>query len=423
MPATGNTGMRAARLTARTRLTLVTSALILAMGGAMVVLISIMIRYLPSYNFSTATAVTGARLEAVPGVTLAPTTTAPAPVPAGVAVAIGEVSSPEDLFRAALVIGITALVLLGALGIALSYVMAGRILRPLRDLDRAAARAASGELSHRLAPTGARDEFTGLATTFDTMLERLEQIFAAHERFAANASHELRTPLGTTALLLDVARGGNVDADTADLLEKLAVTNARNLTIVDALLDLATIGANPPAHEDTDLADLAAHALEEHASTASERGIDVRRDLDPAPLSGDPVLLGRLTDNLVRNALRHGTPDGWLSIDTTTLPDGHTVLRVENAGERLSPDQITRLTEPFFRVRTRLASPAPVPASPAPDSRASTATKTRGTHTDTHGLGLALVDAIVAAHHGALLLEPGSAGGLRVTVTLPGTAN
>ncbi|WP_081864170.1 sensor histidine kinase [Mycetocola saprophilus] len=402
--------VRPARFTARTRLTLVTSGLILAMGTAMVVLISIMIRYLPSYNFGTVTtsplSTTGqATLVPVPGATL-PTT---APAPAGVAVAIGEVSSPEDLFRAALVIGITALVLLGALGIFLSYVMAGRILRPLRDLDRAASRAAAGELSHRLAPTGARDEFTGLATTFDTMLERLEQTFAAHERFAANASHELRTPLGTTALLLDVARDGNVDPETAALLDKLAVTNTRNLIIVDALLDLATIGANPPGHEETNLADIATQVLAEQAEAAANRGIDMRPDLGSAPLRGDKVLLSRLTDNLVRNAIRHGDAGGWLSVGTTMLPDASALLRVENSGEELAPEQITRLTEPFFRVRARLAEPVASVGSGSDNQRPA----------DTHGLGLALVDAIVTAHHGSLVLEPGRAGGLRVTVTIP----
>lgn len=405
--------MRPARFTARTRLTLVTSGLILAMGTAMVVLISIMIRYLPSYNFGAVSATrintdVQASLVPVPGATLNQSTVT---APAGVAVAIGEVSSPEDLFRAALVIGITALVLLGALGIFLSYVMAGRILRPLRDLDRAASRAAAGELSHRLAPTGARDEFTGLATTFDTMLERLEQTFAAHERFAANASHELRTPLGTTALLLDVARDGNVDPETAALLDKLAVTNTRNLTIVDALLDLATIGANPPGHEETDLADIAAPVLAEQAEAAATRDIDVRSELGPAPLRADAVLLSRLTDNLVRNAIRHGDSGGWLSVSTTALPDGSARLRVENSGEALAHEQITRLTEPFFRVRARLADPA------APTRGATTSPTGRGT--DTHGLGLALVDAIVSAHHGTLHLEAGSAGGLCVTVTLP----
>lgn len=411
--------MRPARFTARTRLTLVTSGLILAMGTAMVVLISIMIRYLPSYNFRTAALADGtagsigASLVPVPGATLDPSTTTTAPAPAGVAVAIGEVSSPEDLFRAALVIGITALVLLGALGIFLSYVMAGRILRPLRDLDRAASRAAAGELSHRLAPTGARDEFTGLATTFDTMLERLEQTFAAHERFAANASHELRTPLGTTALLLDVARDGNVDPETAALLDKLAVTNTRNLTIVDALLDLATIGANPPGHEETDLAGLATQVLAEQAEAAANRDIDVRSDLGSAPLRGDTVLLSRLTDNLVRNAIRHGAAGGWLRVSTNTLPDGSARLRVENSGETLAPEQITRLTEPFFRVRARLAEPVPSPGAGSGSQR----------QADTHGLGLALVDAIATAHHGTLHLEAGSSGGLCVTVTLPGDAS
>ena len=110
-----------------------------------------------------------------------------------------------ELLGAILRSAVGALLLLAVVSGTVGWVLAGRMLRPLSSMNAAAKRAASGDLSQRLALSGPRDEIHDLADTFDTMLASLERSFSVHRRFAANASHELRTPLATTQTMIDVA--------------------------------------------------------------------------------------------------------------------------------------------------------------------------------------------------------------------------
>ena len=87
----------------------------------------------------------------------------------------------------------------------LGWYVSGRVLRPVRAITETARRASDQHLGERLALTGAQDELKELADTFDDMLERLDQAFAAQRRFVANASHELRTPLTVMRTAIDVA--------------------------------------------------------------------------------------------------------------------------------------------------------------------------------------------------------------------------
>ena len=149
-------------------------------------------------------------------------------------------------------VGVLALlvVLSGTVG----WVLAGRMLRPLSSMNTAAKRAASGDLSQRLALAGPRDEIHDLADTFDHMLASLERSFSVHRRFAANASHELRTPLATTQTMIEVALS-DPGASTEDLrrvLGRVLETNRSNRETIDALLDLADAQSGRLAREDVD---------------------------------------------------------------------------------------------------------------------------------------------------------------------------
>lgn len=260
------------------------------------------------------------------------------------------------------------LVALAAIGLTGGWFLAGWILRPLTDINEAARLAATGKLDHRIRLAGRSDEFKALADNFDHMLERLDDAFASQERFAANASHELRTPLTVTATMLDVARA----EDDSELLQRLQRTNARAISLTEALLRLADANAVTAAFEPLDLAEVV-------------RELGVEGDLRPAPVRGDPELLTQLVENLVRNAHQHGTGDIQVSTAGTTL-------RVENAGPVLEAPE--RLVEPFLRGGGRTAGGG-------------------------HGLGLALVARITEVHGGTLELLPRDGGGLVVTVALP----
>jgi signal transduction histidine kinase len=292
------------------------------------------------------------------------------------------------------------LALAGALVLAvgLGWLLAGRALRPLRQVTETANRVADRSLHERIALHGPADEVKELADTIDAMLERLDRSFGAQRRFVANASHELRTPLAVNRTLLEVALG---DPNASDDLKRLAPTlltaNERSELLVEGLLALARSDHEVTERAALDLADLAAVAVEQEQPEALERGITVSTDLDPAPVAGSPVLVERLTANLVQNAVRH-SPPGAEAIVRTGHRDDHSILQVENPGRVLRQHEVDAMFEPFRRGEGRTTS--------------------RGV-----GLGLSIVRSVAQAHDGHVSAYPRDGGGLVVRVELPARAD
>jgi two-component system sensor histidine kinase VanS len=285
------------------------------------------------------------------------------------------------------------LLLFGLIG---GWILAGRMLAPLARITDATRIAADGSLSHRIRLPGRRDEFRELADAFDTMLERLEAHVAEQQRFAANASHELRTPLAITQTLLDVARSDRT-RDAGELVERLHFVNTRAIELTEALLLLSRADQRSFIRQPLDLSLTAEEATEALLPLAEKRGLTIETSGDQAPTVGSHTLLLQLTTNLVHNAIVHNLPErGTVSV-TTSRQAENVVLTVENTGEKLTPQLVATLVEPFQR-------------------------GTQRRRTDHHagvGLGLAIVKSIAQAHDGTLTLTPRAAGGLCVTVQLP----
>ncbi|MEV8096463.1 HAMP domain-containing sensor histidine kinase [Kitasatospora sp. NPDC085879] len=290
------------------------------------------------------------------------------------------------------------LVFLLVLGLVGGWVLAGRMLAPLTRITDAARTAGTGSLSHRIRMKGRQDEFRELSDAFDSMLEQLESHVAEQQRFAANASHELRTPLAISRTLLDVARK-DPTRDRDELIERLHAVNTRAIDLTEALLLLSRGDRGNLTRESVDLSLIAEEAAETLLPLAERRRITLDVTGGAARTSGSAELMLRMVTNLVQNAIVHNLPAGG-TVTVHTEADGDTsVLRVENTGRRLPPDLVPTLTEPFHRGTERV-------------------------RTDEHagvGLGLAIVHSIVRAHDGTLDLVPRPAGGLLVTVRLPGT--
>jgi two-component system sensor histidine kinase VanS len=229
------------------------------------------------------------------------------------------------------------------------------------------------------------------------MLARLEAHVAEQQRFAANASHELRTPLAVTQTLLDVARK-DADRDNGELVERLHAVNTRAIDLTEALLLLSRADQRTFARDDVDLSLIAEEAAETLLPLAEQRGLTIETAGDVAPTIGSRALLLQLTTNLVHNAIVHNLPEqGGVWVTTSAHPDG-VALTVENTGERLTPQLVSTLAEPFQRGSRRA----------------------RTDHAGV-GLGLAIVHSITRAHEGTLTLATRAAGGLCVTVRLPPT--
>jgi two-component system sensor histidine kinase VanS len=289
-----------------------------------------------------------------------------------------------------------ALAFLLVLGLVGGWFLAGRMLAPLARITKATRRAATGSLSHRIDLEGRQDEFRELADSFDAMLARLEAHVAEQQRFAANASHELRTPLAITQTLLDVARK-DLNRDNAEIVDRLHAVNTRAIDLTEALLLLSRAGQRSFTREHVDLSLLAEEATETLLPLAEKRGLTIETSGDMTTHTiGSHALLLQLTTNLVHNAIVHNLPEQGTVWVTTSVHPKSVVLTVENTGEKLTPQLVPTLVEPFQRGTKRV----------------------RTDHAGV-GLGLAIVKSITHAHDGTLTLTPRSAGGIRITVELP----
>jgi two-component system, OmpR family, sensor histidine kinase VanS len=301
-------------------------------------------------------------------------------------------SDPLNGFALPAAIVLAFLLVFGLLG---GWLLAGRMLAPLTRITDATRMAATGSLSHRIRLPGRSDEFRELADAFDTMLARLEAHVAEQRRFAANASHELRTPLAITQTLLDVARNDQSRGND-ELVDRLHFVNTRAIDLTEALLLLSRADQRSFTPEHADLSLIVEEATETLLPFAEERGATIETSGDTTPTTGSPALLLQMATNLVHNAIVHNLPDHGTVWVTTSAHPNSVLLTVENTGEKLTPQLVATLSEPFQRGSKRI----------------------RTDHAGV-GLGLAIVKSITQAHDGTLTLTPRAAGGLCVTVQLP----
>jgi two-component system, OmpR family, sensor histidine kinase VanS len=280
-------------------------------------------------------------------------------------------------------------------GLVGGWLLAGRMLAPLTRITDATRMATTGSLAHRIRLEGGRDEFRELADAFDTMLARLEAHVAEQQRFAADASHELRTPLAITQTLLEVARN-DLNGDTGDLVDRLHVVNTRAIDLTEALLVLSRADQRSFTREHLDLSLIAEEATETLLPLAEQRGLAIETAGDIAPTIGSHALLLQMTTNLLHNAIVHNLSEQGSVWVTTSVHAKTVVLTVENTGQKLAPQLVSTLVEPFLRGTERI----------------------RTDHAGV-GLGLAIVKSITQAHDGTLTLTSRPAGGLRVAVQLP----
>ncbi len=295
----------------------------------------------------------------------------------------------------AVVLGLTAIA-----SLLLGWLLAGRILRPLRKITTATRSISEDDLGRRLAIPGPGNELTDLADTIDALLARLQAAFDAQRQFVANASHELRTPLTLERALLEVALAD--PAATAATLrstcEEVLVTGQEQERLIEALLTLARSQRGLDHRDPFDLAEITTRVLNACSPRAQALALDVTAELGSAPATGDPSLAERLIANLTDNALSYNVPGGQVEVSTGTR-NGHAFLLMANTGPPVPAGQIQRLLQPFQRLN--------------PD---------RADEPGRSGLGLSIVAAIAKAHDAALSVHPGNHGGLSVEVTFAAPA-
>jgi signal transduction histidine kinase len=302
------------------------------------------------------------------------------------------VDSHQLVVNSAIALGLVAVLALLA-----GWLVAGRMLRPIRIITRTARRISSTSLHERLALDGPQDELKELGDTLDSLFARLEAAFEAQRHFVANASHELRTPLTAERALLQVALDDPYTTTAAwrSTAQELLASSDEQARLIEALLTLASSQSGLDEPEPVDLASTVNAALAGLAPEALAAGIRIAEITEEATLDGDPLLVGRLVANLLANAVRHNVADGRVEV-RTWVKDGQAVLSVTNTGPLISPADVDRLFQPFQRLDRR-----------------------RAAYKDGHGLGLSIVRAIATAHDATITAHPGPDGGLSVSVSFP----
>jgi len=296
------------------------------------------------------------------------------------------------------IIGAILLPVVVLLAVVGGWLIAGRLLRPLRTITATARDISASNLNRRLDLGGRDDEFAELGETLDDLFGRLDASFESQRHFVANASHEVRTPLTAERTLLQVALA-DPDATVQTLraaCEQVLALGDQQEHLIDALLTLATSEGGIEQWEPFDLAATAWHVVTIRREEAERRDVHVDTRLAEAPTAGDPRLAESLVANLVDNAIRHNSAGGRAEISTAAA-GGQATIRVRNTGAVIPPERLARLFQPFGR-----------------------ADGERIRHSDGHGLGLAIVQAIARAHAATLTPRAQPEGGLDVEVTFPG---
>jgi signal transduction histidine kinase len=279
----------------------------------------------------------------------------------------------------------------------LGWLVAGRVLRPLRTITATTRDISATSLNKRLALEGPEDEVKDLGDTIDALLARLEDSFTAQRAFVANASHELRTPLALSRAMLQFALAdpqltfSDLKATCQDVLD----AGSDHEQLIEALLTLARGQQGIEYREPINLAEIVGEIVGAPRPQGIAERITLDTALSPAWVSGDPRLIRQLVNNLVENALHHNTSDGSVQLTVEARPR-HTLLTVANTGPPVPADQIDRLLQPFQRLKPdRTGDPVG------------------------HGLGLSIVRAIATAHDATIQIRPNDGGGLHVAVAFP----
>ncbi len=299
---------------------------------------------------------------------------------------------PEPIFAQAISVMVLAVVSFG-----LGWLIAGRLLRPLRAITTTARDISATNLHRRLDLGGRRDEFGELGDTLDGLFGRLAASFESQRHFVANASHELRTPLTAERTVLQVALADPAaGAETLrSACEEVLALSRRQERLIDALLTLASGEQGIEHREPVDLAGIARKIVLAREQEARLRDVRVATALSPAPAAGDPSLAESLIANLVDNAIHHNGAGGWVEVSASAI-GGRAIVAVRNSGPVIPPEEVGRLFQPFQQLDGE-----------------------RVRHGERHGLGLAIVQAIATAHGAALVAAARPEGGLDVEVCFP----
>jgi signal transduction histidine kinase len=277
------------------------------------------------------------------------------------------------------------------LGVLLCYLLAWNLASPMRKLQRTVDRFGRGDLSVR-AEAKRHDELGDLARTFNQMADRIEMLLNAERRLLLDISHELRSPLARLSVAVELARSG--DSESLDRIQKEV---ERLNELISELLQVTRAEGDPGRRVDepVDARELLSDLVYDTSIEAHAKGAEVALDSTvPVSLRGDPELLRRAVENVVRNAIRYAPAGTAIDIGLTTR-EPLAIITVRDRGPGVPSDSLIRIFDAFYRVDTD---------------------RNRGS--GGVGLGLAIARRAIELHHGRIKAENMNPG-LLVTIELP----
>jgi signal transduction histidine kinase len=283
------------------------------------------------------------------------------------------------------------LLLLGAI-VLMGWVLAFRVVSPLKKIAAAVRRFGTGDLSARV-PSTRRDELGDLANAFNEMAERIQTLLTAERRLLQDISHELRSPLARLSFAAELART-SPDRDAA--IARVTREMERLTELVQSLLQVTRTEGDPDARrlEPVSLVELTQELVDDCELEANARGCRLSLRGSNCTLHADRELLRRAIENIIRNAIRHA-PEGTNIEVVLHHTASNASISVRDYGPGVPPEALADIFKPFFRVD-----------------------QSRDTATGGVGLGLAIAERAISVHHGKIWAE-NAAPGLRVCVDLP----
>ena len=277
----------------------------------------------------------------------------------------------------------------------LAYFVSGRALKPLRSFVSQVEKVQLNNLADMRINENVLPEFRQLSSSFNQMLERLDNAFAAQRQFTGNAAHELRTPLALMQAQLELfsAEHPDVQPETAEFLTLLREQTERLTQMTRTLLEMSNL-RHVARNERIQLAPMIEEIFTDLAPLSDKRGVTLTAEGDGI-MTGSDALIYRLIFNLAENAVKYNRPGGSVRVSVTQEPE-KLLLRVSDTGCGIPEEYQRSIFQPFFRVD-----------------------KSRSREYGGAGLGLSLVWEIAELHGGSVWVEESSEKGTTIAVGLP----
>jgi len=235
-----------------------------------------------------------------------------------------------------------------AAGVLLCYWLALYLTSPVRKLEKAVERFGRGDLSARVG-SNRGDELGQLARTFDRMAERTQTLLTAERRLLLDISHELRSPLARLGVAVELARSGD-DANAA--LNRIQKESDRLNALVGQLLQVTRAEGDPSSlrHAPLRLDELVQQLVDDSSIEAAAHGCELKYEKrEPVTVAGDPELLRRAVENVIRNAIRYAPRETAVEV-SLARHDGKAVVGVRDQGSGVPEEALPRLFDAFYRV-------------------------------------------------------------------------